>query len=147
MPADATMEPAMRRIALFVLALAVSLLSGCATDVRNEALTHSTNAYASAIRWGDWEGAQSFIDKDYAKDHPLSSIEGGRLGQLRVTGYDEGGGPRPDGDDEVVQVVQINVVNVNTQSERTVVDHQRWRYDREKKKWWLMTGLPDFSPK
>jgi len=114
MPADATMEPAMRRIALLVLALAVSLLSACATDVRNDALTRSTNAYASAVRWGDWEGAQSFVDKDYAKEHPLSSIEGSRLGQLRVTGYDEGGGPRPDGDNEVVQVVQINVVNINT---------------------------------
>jgi hypothetical protein len=147
MPADATMEHAMRRIALLALALVVSLLSGCATDVRNEALTNATNAYASAVRWGDWDGAQSFIDKDYAAEHPLSSIESSRLQQLRITGYDEGAGPRPDGDNEVVQVVQVNVVNINTQSERTVVDHQRWRYDTEKKKWWLMTGLPDFSQK
>lgn len=147
MPADVSMESAMRRIALLALALVVTLLSGCASDVRNEALTNTTNAYASAVRWNDWEGAQSFIDKDYAAEHPLNSVDQGRLGQLRVTGYDEGGGPRPDGDDEVVQVVQVNVVNVNTQAERTVVDHQRWRYDTEKKKWWLMTGLPDFSPK
>jgi uncharacterized protein YceK len=147
MPADATMEPAMRRIALLVLMLAVALLSGCATDIRNEALTRTTAGYGSSIRWGDWESAQGFIDKDYAAEHPLSSIDQGRLGQLRITGYDDGAGPRPDGDNEVVQVVQINVVNINTQAERTVIDHQRWRYDTEKKKWWLMTGLPDFSPK
>jgi uncharacterized protein YceK len=147
MPADATMEHAMRRIALLVLALAVSLLSGCATDVRNEALTSATNGYASSVRWNDWESAVSFLDKDYAAEHPLSSVDQGRLGQLRVTGYDDGSGPRADGEDEAVQIVQINVVNINTQAERTVIDHQRWHYDREKKKWSLMTGLPDFSPK
>jgi hypothetical protein len=146
MPADATMETPMRRIALLALALAVSLLSGCAKDVRADALTRTTNAYASAIRWGDFAGAQGFLDADYADAHPISSIEQSRLSQLRVTGYDEGGGPRPDGDNEVTQTVQISVVNINTQSERTLVDHQRWRYDTEKHKWWLMTGLPDFSP-
>jgi hypothetical protein len=147
MPADATMEPAMRRIALLLLALTISLLAGCAADVRSDSLNHTMNAYASAVRWGDWPGARGFVDKDYAADHPMSAVEESRLGQLRVTGYDEGSGPRPDGDNEVVQTVSINVVNINTQSERTVVDHQRWRYDAEKHKWWLMTGLPDFSPR
>ncbi|HVI54481.1 MAG TPA: hypothetical protein VM621_05445 [Luteibacter sp.] len=137
----------MRRIALLAPALFVTLLSGCASDVRNEALTRTTNGYASSVRWNDWESAQSFLDKDYVVEHPLNSVEQGRLGQLRVTGYDDGAGPRADGEDDAVQIVQINVVNINTQAERTVIDRQRWHYDREKKKWWLMTGLPDFSPK
>jgi hypothetical protein len=146
MPPDATMEAAMRPLALPALALALLALAGCATDKRNQALNKTLMSYASAIRWGDFTGAQSFVDKDYAAEHPMSSIEQGRLGQLRVTGYDEGSGPRPDGDDDVVQVVQINVVNINTQAERSLVDHQRWHYDREKNKWTLTTGLPDFSP-
>jgi hypothetical protein len=146
MPPDATMEAAMRPYALPALAFTLLSLAGCATDKRNQALNKTLMSYASAIRWGDFTNAQSFIDKSYTEEHPISSIEQGRLQQLRVTGYDEGSGPRPDGDDDVVQVVQINVVNVNTQSERSIVDRQRWHYDREKGKWTLMTGLPDFSP-
>jgi hypothetical protein len=64
---------------------------------------------------------------------------------VRVTGYDDGAGPVPDGENEVRQVVQIGLVNINTQSERTVVDRQTWRYDPEKKRWWLMSGLPDIT--
>ncbi|SFW74154.1 MULTISPECIES: hypothetical protein [Luteibacter] len=136
----------MRPLALPALALAFAALVGCATDKRNEALNRTLMNYAGAIRWGDFTSAQSFIDKDYLAEHPISSVEQGRLQQLRVTGYDEGGGPRPDGEDDVIQIVQINVVNINTQAERSVIDRQRWHYDREKGKWTLMTGLPDFSP-
>lgn len=147
MRSDATLETAMRRFAPLALAIAcATALTGCATDIRNDSLQRTLNQYASAIRWGDYDVAQSFVDKDYAKDHPTTLVERSRLGQLRVTGYDEGGGPRPDGDDDVVQTVQINVVNINTQAERGFVDHQRWHYDKEKNHWLLMTGLPDFSP-
>ncbi|MGN6481460.1 hypothetical protein [Luteibacter sp.] len=137
----------MRRFArtTFVLATAAALAS-CAADVRNDSLTRTLNQYASAIRWGDINAARGMVDKDYLADHPMSSLEQSRLAQLRVTGYDEGAGPRPDGDNEVVQTVQISVVNVNTQAERSFVDQQRWHYDKEKNRWTLMTGLPDFSP-
>lgn len=147
MPPDAPKEAAMRPFALPALALTLMALAGCASDKRSEALNRTLMGYASAIRWGDFTQAQTFIDKDYAEEHPISSVEQGRLQQLRVTGYDEGAGPRPDGDDDVVQVVQISAVNINTQAERSIVDRQRWHYDREKNKWRLMTGLPDFSPR
>lgn len=148
MPPDAQTEATMRQLALPALVLTLLILAGCASDKRSQALNTTLMSYASAIRWGDFTQAQTFIDKDYAAEHPISSIEQGRLQQLRVTAYDEGAGPRPDGDnqDDVIQVVQIGVVNVNTQSERSIVDRQRWHYDREKNKWHLMTGLPDFSP-
>jgi hypothetical protein len=51
----------------------------------------------------------------------------------------------PHGKDEVTQVVKINLVNINTQHERSVTDHQTWHYDAEGKHWWLVTGLPDIS--
>ncbi|MDF3980491.1 hypothetical protein P3W24_00495 [Luteibacter sp. PPL201] len=136
----------MRRLALPALVLLLAALSGCATDKRNEALNTTLMRYASAIRWGDFVTAQAFVDPTYAEAHPMTSLDRSRLEQLRVTAYDEGGGPQPDGEGEVTQVVQINVVNVNTQAERSIIDRQRWHYDREKGTWRLMTGLPDFSP-
>ena len=147
MRADVPLETAMRRFARTALLIATAAaMAGCAADVRNEALTRTLGDYASAIRWGDYAAAQAFVDKDYAAEHPMSSLEQARLGQLRITGYDEGGGPRPDGENEVVQTVQISLVNINTQAERSVIDKQRWHYDKEKNRWTLMTGLPDFSP-
>jgi hypothetical protein len=50
----------------------------------------------------------------------------------------------PDGM-QLEQVVEIRLVNVNTQVERTIVDHQRWTFDPANKVWWLVSGLPDFN--
>jgi hypothetical protein len=41
--------------------------------------------------------------------------------------------------------VEIRLVNRNTQVERTLTDHQRWTYDPVAKRWWLVSGLPDFD--
>ena len=147
MQRDDITELPMRRIALLAFALAVMALAGCAADKRSESLNTTLMRYGSVIRWGDFTTAMSFVDKDYATEHPMTSIDQGRLAQLRVTSYDDGSGPQPAGDDEVIQVVQINVVNLNTQAERSIVDRQRWHYDHQKGTWSLMTGLPDFSPR
>ncbi|MGN2242949.1 hypothetical protein ACFWZU_05475 [Frateuria sp. GZRR33] len=135
----------MRRYLFPLLALVAMLCAGCATDQRNQALVTTLNAYASTLRWGDFQSAQQFVDPKVREANPVSSLELARYGQVRVTGYDEGAGPVPDGENQVRQVVQISLVNVNTQSERTVVDRQSWRYDPEKKRWWLMSGLPDIT--
>ena len=135
----------MRRYLFPLLALVAMLCAGCATDQRNQALVTTLNAYASTLRWGDFQSAQQFVDPKVREAHPLRSLDLARYGQVRVTGYDEGAGPVPDGENQVRQVVQISLVNVNTQSERTVVDRQSWRYDPDKKRWWLMSGLPDIT--
>ncbi|WP_243050758.1 hypothetical protein [Dyella sp. RRB7] len=135
----------MRRILTLLVVLSMLLLGGCATDQRSDSLTNTLNAYASTVRWGDFQGALQFVDPKVRDAHPLSTLELARYQQYKVSGYDEGNGPIPNGKDEVTQVVQINLVNVNTQSERTVTDHQTWRYDAQSKHWWLLTGLPDIS--
>lgn len=135
----------MRRILTTLAILATLSLAGCATDQRNDALTTTLNAYASTVRWGDFATAQQFVDPKVREAHPVSTLEMARYQQYKVSGYDEGKGPTPHGEFEVTQVVQINLVNVNTQSERTVTDHQTWHYDAEGKHWWLVSGLPDIS--
>jgi len=135
----------MRRYLLPLLALLALLCAGCATDQRNQALITTLNAYANTLRWADFQSAQQFVDPKVREANPLSSLDMARFQQVRVTGYDEGAGPVPDGQNQVRQVVQISLVNLNTQSERTVIDRQSWRYDPEKKRWWLTSGLPDIT--
>ena len=51
----------------------------------------------------------------------------------------------PDGSME--QSVEIRLINRNTQAERIVMDTQIWRWNEKAKRWWLTTGLPDFTAK
>jgi hypothetical protein len=97
------------------------------------------------VRWDGFPNAQQFVDPDVVKQHPLSSLDMARYQQVRVSDYDEGNGPVPAGENEVHQVVKISLINRHTQSERTIIDHQTWRYDTEKKRWWLESGLPDIT--
>jgi hypothetical protein len=135
----------MRRYLLPLLVLALMLCAGCATDQRNQALIRTLNSYASTLRWGDFQSALQFVDPEVRAKHQPSALDLARYQQVRVTGYDEGAGAVPDGENRVRQVVQIGLVNLNTQAERTVIDRQSWRYDPQTKRWWLTSGLPDIT--
>jgi uncharacterized protein YceK len=135
----------MRRVLVPLVTVSLLALGGCATDQRKDSLTTTLNAYASTVRWGDFNQAQQFVDPKVREAHPVSSLEMARYQQYKVSGYDEGNGPVPNGQFEMRQTVQISLVNQNTQSERTVTDHQVWRYDADSKHWYLESGLPDIG--
>lgn len=132
----------MRRYLILLVTLATLLFAGCATDQRNQALITTLNAYANTLRWGDFQSALQFVDPKVLQEHPPTDLEMARYRQLRVSDYNDDRGPVPSGENEVQQLVQINLINVHTQSERSVIDRQTWRYDPEKHHWWLTSGLP-----
>ena len=125
----------------------LALSAGCAamsTQSESRSLGTTLVAYANAIRWGDVEQALAFVDPETLKAHPLSSIDMERYRQVKVAAYTEQ--PLvPVGAHEVRQVVQISLVNINTQTERSIVDKQLWRYDEKGKHWHLISGLPDIT--
>jgi hypothetical protein len=136
---------AMNRIAgLFALTLLLAL-AGCssapsAMNAQDEALTN----YGVAIRWSEFTDAWNYVDPALRLQQPLTDLELARFKQLQVTGYDvKARDDLPDG--TVVQTVEIRLINKNTQIERTITDHQRWRWDPASKAFWLTTGLPDFT--
>jgi hypothetical protein len=130
-----------RILGLFLL----GALAGCATAKADRDLLDTTLLnYAAVIRWGNFEDAATFVDPETTKAHPLSQLDLARYSQVRVTGYNEQ--PlRPAGELEMHQTVEIGLVNNNTQSVRTVLDRQVWRYDAKAKRWWLVSGLPDIT--
>ena len=138
----------MRRILpLLLLALTFLLLAGCANqEIRSKQaiLKDTLRAYAATIRWGEIEQALSFIDPKVLAEHPPSAIDLERFKQVRVSGYDESP-PITVGPEEVRQTVQLELFNVNTQTARSAVDNQTWKYDKATKHWWLVSGLPDIS--
>lgn len=129
---------------IFLLLILV-LAAGCAamsTQSESRALETTLVAYANAVRWGDFEQALAFVDPETLKAHPLSSIDMERYKQVKVAAYTEQP-PVPAGAHEVRQIVQMSLVNINTQTERSIVDKQLWRYDEKTKHWHLVSGLPD----
>ncbi|HET8941957.1 MAG TPA: hypothetical protein VFN13_08215 [Rudaea sp.] len=129
------------------LILMLALCSGCAAmTAQSEARALDTTlvAYANALRWGGWEQALVFVDPETRKQHPLSDLDLERYKQVRIASYTERP-PVPAGPHEVRQVVQIGLININTQTERGIVDDQLWRYDEKTKHWYLMSGLPDIT--
>ena len=138
------MQRIVKRIGLIAL---TALLAACATSQmrsRQTILDETLRAYASTLRWGDIEQALTFIQPKVRLEHPPTALEISRLKQVKITGYNEQL-PTPAGENEVHQVVQIDIVNLNTQSARSIVDRQVWKYDDTDKHWWLTSGLPDIS--
>ena len=133
-----------RLIALLLLLL---LCAGCgeiSPNSKADVLNTTLNAYANALRWGDFEQAMTFIDADTLKAHPLSALDKERYKQVRVASYTERPAV-PAGKDEVLQIVEIGLVNINTQTERSIIDRQTWRYEEKTKHWHNVSGLPDIT--
>ena len=100
--------------------------------------------YGAAIRWNEFDKAQDYIDPAIRQQQPMSDLETERLKQIQVTGY-EVKTRDVAADGSIEQTVEIRVVNRNTQIERIVTDRQAWRRDATGKRYWLVSGLPDFS--
>ena len=100
--------------------------------------------YGAAIRWNEFEKARDYIDPAIRQQQPMSDLETERLKQIQVTGY-EVKLREVTADGSIEQIVEIRVVNRNTQIERIVTDRQTWRRDGTGKRYWLVSGLPDFN--
>ncbi len=117
------------------------LLCGCGTllDGRKaERLEATLSHYGSALRWGYYDSAFAVRDPEQASA-PLPDMR-----NVRLTGYEVAQSPLMEGDDIAVQVVRIEYVREDEQRVRAIIDAQRWRYDAERKTWWLTSPLPGF---
>jgi len=134
-----------RRYAHLLLSLlAIALLSACSGAKKNSELELILYSYESTIRWGDFAGAWEMVDPEYREKHPLTATDWERFKQVRVAGY-RSGGPTVIEEGKIGQVVEVEVINVHTQTPRTIMDRQVWQWDPEAKRWWLKTGLPDIT--
>lgn len=128
--------------ALLLLAAASAGAAELSRKQRQQ-LEEIQTAYGATIRWGSIEDALGYIDPEVRKAQPLTEFERNRYEQIRISGYRERTtSPLPDGTYE--RRVEVGVINVNTQAERTVGVVERWRWDPQVKRWWQVGGLPDF---
>lgn len=135
----------MRMIArmLWVAGLLAVMASASAQGrMQRGKLQQVQDAYAASIRWGDFENAWQGVDPAYREANPISDLEFERYKQVQISGYrDLSTRSGPDG--TVERVVELRVINKHTMAERTERYIERWRWDPDAKRWWLVVGLPD----
>lgn len=131
-----------RRVAGVGLFIGI-VLTGCASlekDRRAMGLEAATNAYQSAIRWGDFDTAMGLLAPELRRDAELPQ----GLEDLRVTRYEVVQPPLIRADDSATQTVSIEYLFEYNQILRRLTDRQVWRWDEQEKAWWLESGLPAF---
>jgi len=127
-----------------LLLLSLLVLAGCPDGSRKPTADNLLADYGAAIRWNEFDKAVDFLDPAQRAAEPLTDLERERFKQVQVTGY-EVKDREIAADGGVTQTVEIRLVNRNTQIERSLIDHQRWRFDPAAKRLWLSSGLPDLS--
>lgn len=129
------------RVRLMLILLVALMLGACASAKRDDGLRARLYAYAAAVRWNEIEQASTFVDPAVAEEHPFTKADRDRWAEVQVSRYYEA--PQGvDADGSVTQTVQIELIDRATQTVRTIVDNQRWRYDPVTETWWLESGLP-----
>lgn len=134
----------MRRIV--IAGCVLLLLAACATlNNRNQSRDETLDAYAVALRWGDFASAWKFVDPAVRAAHPLTAGQKALYNTVQVAQY-EASGPMATGPDTVEQTANIGLIVKSSQRVYSVVDHQTWHWDAQAKRWWLESGLPDITP-
>lgn len=134
------MKLILRTIIMFALA---ALLVGCPKTKEDRDLTETLKQYETIIRWAQWDAAVNFISAEYQEEHPISRLELDRLRLFRVTRYTLRSSTPVDDGKGLRQVVELRIFNKTQVRERTIIDEQYWKYDEERKRWLLHSGLPD----
>ena len=130
---------------LALLALLLMVQPADAAPKRKQAaqLEQMQAAYASAVRWGEFEQAWQLVDPAYREANPMTELAFERYQQIQISGYSDRNTSVADNGD-VIRNIELRVINRHTMAERTMRYTERWRYDAAKKAWSIEGGLPDF---
>jgi hypothetical protein len=127
---------------LVILGLA-ALLTACPKTKEESDLSDTLLKYDTVIRWAQWDAAVDFIAPEYLEENPVTRLDLDRLRLFKVTQYTVRSAVPVDEGDGLLQEVEIRMFNKNQARERSVIDEQYWKYDKERERWYLHTGLPD----
>ncbi len=128
------------------LVLAGLTLTGCAgSSQQTKTLELTLNQYEQIIRWSQWDGAVDLLAPEYLQNNPITRLDMDRLRLFRVTAYTVRSAIPFDAGMGLSQTVEIRLFNRNRAVERTLIDRQEWRYDPDRERWFLHSGLPDVT--
>ena len=130
---------------ILTAALLCLALAGCVTSGEKRAFDAATTDWENLVRWNQYHALVDHMHPDYLEANPVRRLDLERLKQFRTTQYrvrevqsqPEGG--------RVQRVVEIRFYHIHTARERTIVHREDWRWDEERERWLLHSGLPDVT--
>ena len=131
-------------VRMVVLAMATVLVAACGNS-QEKAREAALKTFEAQVRWSEFPSLLDHIHPEYLREHPVTSIEMSRLRQYRVTGYHLKSRTVDSEGKRLRQVVELRLYNKNTALERAIDYRQDWRWDEQRERWLLHSGLPDPS--
>jgi len=140
-----TMMRQSRAVLVIGMVSLLGLLGACGTlDEKDKKRTETMDRFEAIVRWNQFDSMVDFMDPDWLAENPVTSLEVERLHQFRVSQYTvrqvlsepEGG---------VDRLVQLRLYNKHTAREKVVEYVESWRWDDERSRWMLHSGLPDVT--
>ena len=127
-----------------VLMLLVVGCAGLDTDEKEnwEKFDETSRAYLIAIRWGEYEAAYGFkrLPGINTKVPDFQDMR-----DIKVTSYRVKQTIISEDEMIVMQLVDIQYYRMRDVTVRTITDRQRWEFDSEKRRWYLISDLPHFE--
>lgn len=127
----------------FVVLGFAALLTACPKTKEESDLADTLLKYDTIVRWAQWDAAVDFIAPDYMEENPITRLDLDRLRLFKVTQYTVRSSVQVDEGKGLLQEVEIKMFNKNRAREVSVIDEQYWKYDDERSRWFLHSGLPD----
>lgn len=134
------MKLILKTIAMLGLAL---LLTACPKTKQESDLSDTLLKYDTVVRWAQWDAAVDFISPEYLEEHPVTRLDLDRLRLFKVTQYTVRSAVNIDEGNGLLQEVEIRMFNKNRARELSIIDEQYWKFDEERERWLLHSGLPD----
>ncbi len=130
------------------LVIAISFLfTGCVSlpqAFKNKDMQDSLNktlkSYELTVRWGELSQIYSFLEPELAKTAQIQD----NLQNVRTTSYEVIKGPSGTSENQAMQSVRILYIFNDRQIQKTLIDHQEWTYNAEKREWRRTNPIPKF---
>lgn len=102
----------------------------------------TSRSYLMALRWGEYEAAYGFKRLPDADADPPDFND---LRDIRITSYRVKQTVVSENKLMVMQIVDFQYYRMSNVTVRIITDRQRWEYDKEKERWYLLSDLPHFE--
>jgi hypothetical protein len=115
-------------------------LAACSHDLGLMKQDEMLTGYEAAVRFGMWEKAAQYQQPGRYSEQDIVRLRG-----YHVTSYEVRDQDRPGPGNVLLQTVEIRYLRPDELSEHSVLDRQMWRFDADRDRWLLETGLPNLE--
>ena len=100
------------------------------------------DAYELAIRWSDFDMASTFLQN---QEDPQITTQIENLKQYKVTSYTVKRYLPSADKSQILIIADVQFFKTNGLIVKNISHRQLWKYDKDKRNWFLTSGLPDLK--